>query len=679
VLSLANIAEDEHDHERKDNAVAKRKVTTDPGRAIGYQRCWAQRSADHRGTTEFNGIVCTLLSDEEVWRFHHPRNGDDCGEDMEEMEKMLMQSMRPSMTEGLIYTVDEDLVEHCLAELDFREKGGYARDVIDVIEDETGNIVKALLYRGTPDNPAFWKRVYLDLRLAAAIMAVAIGPSGHNDVYLLNLDKFLSHAAKHSPAVALALEDHAEDDRTGELAKMVKMLQNDYRPIFLFGAGSNEHNQLLLSGHNDECSAVYTSNGKHDVKFTGGYGAKVVDELVEILLVVPRETDGGDAASANGNLEPMSLHAGGGHSAMLTRGGDLYLWGWNQSGQLGRLSNIGSSTSSSTYLNPVQPLSDIKVAFADLGHNHTLVIEKGTGKLFGFGENGRGQVNGCASGESCTNFHMPTVPLGLSDETFVHVAAGLFHSAAITADGLLVTWGCGRFGQCLQPDEDQEVNDSKTSSVGRWKTPDGSKLVQVVCGRRHTAVLDDLGRVWCLGDNKYGQLGRSVSSPNAAREPKLVAGPLGESHSGCIAIMSGWSHILALVKAKCSTKITLYGWGRNDKGQLGKKFDGRFVATPRVIDLPFHNDGIQSVSIQSACCGSESSHLLDTNGRIWSCGWNEHGNLGVGHHKEHGCVNEECCWKWKAVTGTRIVSPPPSARKEILFAAGGAHLIAMAT
>ena len=44
---------------------------------------------------------------------------------------------------------------------------GYARDVIDVVEDDTGNTVKALLYRGTPDNPAFWKRAFLDLPLAA--------------------------------------------------------------------------------------------------------------------------------------------------------------------------------------------------------------------------------------------------------------------------------------------------------------------------------------------------------------------------------------------------------------------------------------------------------------------------------------------------------------------------------
>ena len=57
---------------------AKRKVTTAPapGRAIGYQLCWSQRSADHRGMPEFNGIVCTLLSDAEVWGLRHNQDQD---------------------------------------------------------------------------------------------------------------------------------------------------------------------------------------------------------------------------------------------------------------------------------------------------------------------------------------------------------------------------------------------------------------------------------------------------------------------------------------------------------------------------------------------------------------------------------------------------------------------------
>jgi hypothetical protein len=44
---------------------------------------------------------------------------------------------------------------------------GYARDIIDVEECETGKTVQALLYRGTPDNPAFFPRALLDLPFAA--------------------------------------------------------------------------------------------------------------------------------------------------------------------------------------------------------------------------------------------------------------------------------------------------------------------------------------------------------------------------------------------------------------------------------------------------------------------------------------------------------------------------------
>ena len=115
-----NKGEDTQQHNRR------RKVTTKPGRAIGYQRCWSQRSADHRGTTSFNGIVCTLLSDDEVDNLHHESDRDDGISNNDKKKEDTKSSKRrdhPSMTEGLIYTVDDDLVDDCLAELDFREKG----------------------------------------------------------------------------------------------------------------------------------------------------------------------------------------------------------------------------------------------------------------------------------------------------------------------------------------------------------------------------------------------------------------------------------------------------------------------------------------------------------------------------------------------------------------------------
>ena len=61
----------------------------------------------------FNGIVCALLGDDEVWKLHHRDN----------TVARHGSFMRPSITEGVICKVDGDLVEDCLAELDFREKG----------------------------------------------------------------------------------------------------------------------------------------------------------------------------------------------------------------------------------------------------------------------------------------------------------------------------------------------------------------------------------------------------------------------------------------------------------------------------------------------------------------------------------------------------------------------------
>lgn len=469
-----------------------------------------------------------------------------------------------------------------------------------------------------------------------AIISFAQGPSGPNDVYLLHLHEFLTHAAQHSKDAALALEDYSGDVNTGELARMLKLLQTEYRPHFLFGAGSNEHNQLLLSpSETDNNSEV-----------------NEVHELTEMLLVTLRLQDEAD--------ELVSLHAGGGHSALLTKSGAMHTWGWNDAGQLGRLNNPQEDSVSS--LANVPPLS-IKIAVADLGHTHTLVIEKDTGRLFGFGENGRGQVDGLVNSNALTtSIHTPTTPSGLIDEQFVEVAAGLFHSAAITVDGDLVTFGCSRFRQSLPPDND-------TSSIGRWRPSDGSKLVQVTCGRRHTVMLDDLGRVWTLGlENKYGQLGRSKSLDSPT--PQLVDGPLGQPNSGCVVLTSGWSHILALIRKKDGT--VLYGWGRNDKGQLGKQNERDFIATPQVIDVP--SCVANSFSVQSVCCGAESSHLALDNGDMYSCGWDEHGNLGVGYLQEK---NNEC-WGWRPMLGSRVVAPPPNKETEIVFAAGGAHIIAMA-
>jgi alpha-tubulin suppressor-like RCC1 family protein len=96
------------------------------------------------------------------------------------------------------------------------------------------------------------------------------------------------------------------------------------------------------------------------------------------------------------------------------------------------------------------------------------------------------------------------------------------------------------------------------------------------------------------------------------------------------------------------------------------------ITTPQVLK---HD----SLSIKTACCGAESSHIFDINGNIHSTGWNEHGNLAIvgTHDGSAGSDCDECSMTWVATSSARAVAPPPSNAEKKLFAAGGAHLITM--
>ncbi len=471
--------------------------------------------------------------------------------------------------------VPPSLVQQCLQELDFREKGGYAREIITVVPDHhPETTVRALLYRGTPDNPAFSLRLVQDLRYTAAVMAVAQGPSGSNHVYLHQLYQFLLHAKhlqqpqQHAPqplpfghdrdsTTTMKLVRHDQDDRddTYILTKMTLALQP--HPLYFFsGVGSNQHGQIVPYYDDDQDFST----------------------LLESFLVGTHHNNNNnnhdqDHDDDNNVVDPpKQLFAGGGHSGLLTQQGQLYLWGWNQHHQCCPAGSVettaittvsthpsttttASSSLSSLSIPQFHPLvNNILVETAALGFSHTLVIEKHTGRLLAFGDDSHSQVTGrnqfatttSSSSASTTQEHgdiaTPITPHVVTKEDFfVAVSAGLFHSAAITKDGELVTFGQAKYGQSLR------------TSNHRWKPPPSShcKFVKVVCGRHHTAILDDRGRVWTMGDNKFGQLGRTIE-PNGHDEddrdgtpsqkhnhrktidpiPQLIHGPFGkDQHS----------------------------------------------------------------------------------------------------------------------------------------------------
>lgn len=160
----------------------------------GFARLFWQRSMDHRGTPAFPGAVVTLVTKA----------------DLEAQDSSLVDELKSVAVEAgdddgylTVHGVaarlgDGPEAKKILADLDFREKGGYSRS-IQKIEFEDGTSTEALVYSGTAENPNFYP---LSLDETATVIAKANGPSGANPEYLFNLEHFLRGSPKsHDPYI----------------------------------------------------------------------------------------------------------------------------------------------------------------------------------------------------------------------------------------------------------------------------------------------------------------------------------------------------------------------------------------------------------------------------------------------------------------------------------------------
>jgi cation transport regulator ChaC len=96
---------------------------------------------------------------------------------------------------GTVYRVAEARAEPVLAALDHRERGGFARHVVETHLPAAGvgggstAPVRALVYVATPDNPNYLGPA--PLPAIAAQVRESVGPSGPNVEYVLELARAL--------------------------------------------------------------------------------------------------------------------------------------------------------------------------------------------------------------------------------------------------------------------------------------------------------------------------------------------------------------------------------------------------------------------------------------------------------------------------------------------------------
>ncbi|XP_053147827.1 secretion-regulating guanine nucleotide exchange factor isoform X4 [Hemicordylus capensis] len=247
-----------------------------------------------------------------------------------------------------------------------------------------------------------------------------------------------------------------------------------------------------------------------------------------------------------------SIVGGGGHSAVVTDIGEVFLCGQNKDGQLGL-----NHTEDVTHFMLCSSLSGCPVVQVACGWDFTIILA-GNGQVLSCGSNSFGQLGVPHASGGCP---IPQKIESLKDKV-VNVAAGLRHALAATENGSVFQWGIGMVSLAKRACQGKIIPSFLTAKEPCKVTGlESIKVKSVTSGSYHAASLTDEGELYVWGSNKHKQL---VSNDDFLLQPHKIENHyfLGEKVRR---VWSGWTHLVAQTDLG-----KIFTWGRGEYGQLGR-------------------------------------------------------------------------------------------------------------
>lgn len=271
---------------------------------------------------------------------------------------------------------------------------------------------------------------------------------------------------------------------------------------------------------------------------------------------------------------------------------DGFAWGSgnNEKHELGNVS--GRSERS-----PVSVLGGISFNCIRTGYNLDNVFHVGldiNGKAWSWGSNYGGQLGD----NTTTDRHSPVLVVG--DISFVDIACGPSCVVGINgANNSLWSWGLSAFNQLGAGDI--------LSSSSPISVPCAGDFVKVSIGYNFALALDSNKDCWSWGLDSHGQLGNTDIIGSSVTSPVIIP------DTDFVDISCGKHHSISLDSAG-----KVWAWGDNSCGQLGS---GDLETRSR----PNMAAAYTSFTTVKTDLSLDSSHAVDSNGKLWS--WGDSNNI----------------------------------------------------
>jgi len=334
----------------------------------------------------------------------------------------------------------------------------------------------------------------------------------------------------------------------------------------------------------------------------------------------------------------LTLETGAYHNVLIFKNGKVYVWGRNDDyGQLGLGdTNYRDTPTENTHLEQIiQDNGGVEnILTLKTGWGHNILIFK-NGKVYVWGYNDDGQLGH----EDWWERNTPTENKQLEQiiqqnggvENILTLETGASHNILIFKNGKVYVWGRNddyQLGLGYLIEMDTPI-----------KNPDLEQLIQenggtnsiltLETGGYHNILIFKNGKVYVWGVNDDGQLGLGDWDDRDTPTENIQLEQIIQENGGVdniLTLETGWGYNILIFK---NGKV--YVWGANGAGQLG-------IGDTNYRDTPTENTQLEQIiqdnggvnNILTLETGGEHNILIFKNGKVYVWGWNIYGQLGLG-------------------------------------------------